>query len=65
MLVLSRKLNEEIFIGDGITIRICTIDRGKVRLGIVAPKGVEIIRADLMTRQQQQERAERNAKGSR
>ena len=47
MLVLSRKLGERIYINDNIVISIVEIDRGKVRLGIEAPKDVEILREEL------------------
>jgi len=51
MLVLSRKKNESIVIkGDGGDIRIVVveIDKGKIRLGIDAPKGYPIIREELV-----------------
>lgn len=47
MLVLSRKLNESIVIGDKITVRVVKIDRNCVRLGIEAPPEVSIFRAEL------------------
>ena len=47
MLVLSRKLGEKIFIGDTVCITVVDIDRGKVRLGIDAPKGLPIYREEL------------------
>lgn len=47
MLVLSRKLGEKIFIGDTICITVVDIDRGKVRLGIGAPKDLPIYREEL------------------
>ncbi len=47
MLVLSRKLGEEIVIDGGIRITVVDIDRGKIRLGITAPKDVNIWRAEL------------------
>jgi carbon storage regulator len=48
MLVLSRKLGEKIVIGDNITITIVDIDRGKIRLGIEAPRDVPIFRQELL-----------------
>jgi carbon storage regulator len=48
MLVLSRKLGEKIFIGDTICITVVDIDRGKIRLGIDAPKDVPIAREELL-----------------
>lgn len=48
MLVLSRKLGEKIFIGDNICITVVDIDRGKIRLGIEAPRNVPIYRQELL-----------------
>lgn len=48
MLVLSRKLGEKIHIGDHICITIVDIDRGKIRLGIEAPRDVPIFRQELL-----------------
>lgn len=47
MLVLSRKKNESIRINDDITITVIDIDRGKVRLGIVAPKEIPVHRQEV------------------
>ncbi len=49
MLVLSRKLGEKIHIGDRICITVVDIDRGKIRLGIEAPRDVPIFRQELLT----------------
>lgn len=49
MLVLSRKLGEVIRIGDDIVITIVDIDRGKIRVGIEAPRKVPIFRKELLT----------------
>lgn len=48
MLVLSRKLGEKIYIGDNICITVVDIDRGKIRLGIEAPREVAIYRQELL-----------------
>ena len=48
MLVLSRKLGEKIYINDNICITIVDIDRGKIRLGIEAPRDVPIYRQELL-----------------
>lgn len=47
MLVFSRKEGEKVCIGDDVIITVVEIDRGRVRLGIVAPKGVLILREEL------------------
>ncbi len=49
MLVLSRKLGEKIYINDNICITVVDIDRGKIRLGIEAPREVPIFRQELVT----------------
>lgn len=50
MLVLSRKLGEKIFIGANaeIVVTVVDIDRGKIRLGIEAPRDVPIYRTELI-----------------
>ncbi len=48
MLVLSRKLGEKIYISDNICITVVDIDRGKIRLGIEAPRNVPIFRQELV-----------------
>ena len=47
MLVLSRRLGETIHIGDDITVTVVYIDRGKVRLGIKAPRSVPVDREEV------------------
>ncbi len=47
MLVISRKADEGILIGDGIKITISEITKDKVKIGIIAPPDVKIIREEL------------------
>jgi carbon storage regulator CsrA len=47
MLVLTRKLKEEIQIGDNITIRVLRVRGNSVRIGIDAPDDVRIMRREL------------------
>lgn len=47
MLVLTRKVGEQIRIGDNVTITVVRIDEWKVRIGIDAPQEVKIVRAEL------------------
>lgn len=47
MLVLSRKVGESIHLGDSITIKVVRIKGGQVRLGIEAPRTVEVRRQEV------------------
>jgi carbon storage regulator CsrA len=47
MLVLTRKANEEILIGDNIKITLVRVKGGSVRIGIDAPREVRVVRGEL------------------
>jgi carbon storage regulator len=47
MLVLSRKPGEKILIGDNVTVTIVRIGPNTVRLGIDAPRDMNIVREEL------------------
>jgi carbon storage regulator len=47
MLVITRKLQERIVIGDTITVTLLDIRGGKVRLGIEAPKEMRVDRVEV------------------
>lgn len=47
MLVLTRKKDEMIQIGDNIVIKVISCGRGKCKLGIEAPGNVRVIRGEL------------------
>lgn len=46
MLVLSRKRNEKLRIGDNIVITVCEIRDGSIRIGIEAPRELDVVRID-------------------
>ena len=48
MLIISRKIDEKIKIGDDIEIVIVDINKGQVKIGINAPKNVPIFREELI-----------------
>jgi carbon storage regulator CsrA len=47
MLVLTRKLQEKIYIGDNVTITIVRIQGSTVRVGIEAPDDVRVMRGEI------------------
>lgn len=47
MLIISRKENEEFYVGDNVLIKVTGINKGQVKLGIVAPEDVKILRKEL------------------
>lgn len=61
MLVLSRKKNESIVIGDDIKILVLEIRDDRVRLGIDAPHAVSVHRSEVyqaIRREEQEERGD-------
>jgi carbon storage regulator len=56
MLVLSRKANETIRIGDNICIRVVSVEGGCVKLGIDAPLQVSVHRGEVYERIQEENR---------
>ena len=50
MLVLSRKAEESMFIGDDIKITVLDIRGGQVRIGITAPQDIKIHREEVYYR---------------
>lgn len=49
MLVLTRRMNESILVGDDITITILEVDADRIKIGIDAPHSMKILRAELFT----------------
>ena len=56
MLVLSRKLNQAIMIGDEIRIVVVSVDRDQVKLGIEAPRAIAVHRSEIYEEIQRQNR---------
>ena len=47
MLILSRKIDEKIKIGDDITITLIDVHGDQVKIGIEAPKNVKVFRQEV------------------
>lgn len=47
MLVLTRKANQSIMIGDGIQVSVLAVMGEKVRIGIEAPRSVPVFRKEV------------------
>lgn len=47
MLILSRKINEQVYVGDDIVVTVVELSPGRVRLGFSAPDHVKILREEL------------------
>jgi len=48
MLVLARKLDESIVIGNNIIVKVISVEKGVVKLGIDAPSDISIVRNELI-----------------
>jgi carbon storage regulator len=47
MLVLTRKQGEEIRIGDDIVLKVTSVQGGRVKIGIEAPRSHRIVRPEV------------------
>ncbi len=47
MLILTRKINESVFIGNNIIVRVIDIKGGQIRMGIEAPRDVSVHREEI------------------
>jgi carbon storage regulator len=65
MLILSRRPGESLTIGDEITITVVGVSGNQIRLGIVAPRDVRVLREEIYRAMQEENRAAANALESR
>lgn len=63
MLVLSRKVNESVLIGDNIKIMIVGVQNGTVRIGFEVPDAVPVLRTELAAKEKFNIRAQRERFG--
>lgn len=50
MLILTRKIDESVIIGDDVKITVLGVKGGQVRLGIDAPKHISVHRQEIYDR---------------
>jgi carbon storage regulator len=62
MLVLTRKLGENIRIGDAVKITVLEVRSGQVKLGIEAPPEVKVHREEIYARIQEENRRAQRGK---
>ena len=55
MLILTRRVEEKIMIGDEVTITVLGVKGGHVRLGVKAPKKIAVYREELYRSMKQEE----------
>ncbi len=48
MLILTRKVNESVVIGDDITLTVVGIRGNQVRIGVTAPREVPVFREEIL-----------------
>ncbi|MBV9818028.1 MAG: carbon storage regulator CsrA [Solirubrobacterales bacterium] len=65
MLVLTRKSNQSIMIGDDIEVSVLAIMGEKVRIGIQAPRDVPVFRKEVYLEIQQERSSEADPKDAR
>ena len=63
MLVLTRRSNQSIMIGDDIEVSVLSVMGDKVRLGIDAPANIPVFRTEIYLEIQSQEDEKELAKG--
>ena len=62
MLVLTRKINQSIMIGDDVEVSVLAVSGDKVRIGIAAPRDVPVFRKEVYLSIQEERLDEQRAK---
>jgi carbon storage regulator len=56
MLILTRRIGETLMVGDRITVTVIAVKGNQVRLGISAPRDVEVHREEIYDRVQKEKK---------
>jgi len=56
VLVLSRKTEQEVVIGDGIVVKVLGITGDRVKIGLTAPQALSIVRGELLAKEKDKEK---------
>lgn len=57
MLILTRRVNEKLMVGDDVTVTVLSISGNQVRIGINAPRHVPVHREEIYEKVKRQESA--------
>ncbi|MFN3710604.1 MAG: carbon storage regulator CsrA [Alishewanella aestuarii] len=60
MLILTRRVNETLMVGDDVTVTVLGVKGNQVRIGVNAPKDTSVHREEIYRRIQLEELAEEN-----
>ena len=64
MLILTRRVNETLMIGDDVTVTVLGAKGNQVRIGVDAPKSVEVHREEIYQRIQREKNGEGQPKNA-
>lgn len=61
MLILTRKVGESIMIGDSVEVKVLGLRAGQIKIGIEAPKDLQVHREEIYKRIRAEQDGERRA----